>query len=242
MHEAQMHEENCFLTLTYDEKNLPENLSLRHRDIQLFLKRLRKKVGEIRYYMCGEYGGINGRPHYHMCLFGHGFYNDRYKWAKSNGHQLYRSETLEKTWGLGNCTIGELTFETAQYTAGYVVDKLFDKNDDKNITEIIDITTGEIVKRKSEYGRMSLNPAVGKNWLRAYWPEAKDGKIVINGKEATAPKYYRDYFKNTKHHVQLMDNVMEGIKPEDNTWRRLKDRERFTTEQKLRKRRHEIEN
>lgn len=77
MHEGQLYDNNCFLTLTYDEDNLPDSNSLYHRDFQLFMKTLRKefvpknpynkklapKTYEyfrrkywIRYYMCGEYG------------------------------------------------------------------------------------------------------------------------------------------------------------------------------------------
>ncbi|WNK12966.1 MAG: replication initiator protein [Microvirus sp.] len=44
IHEKQFHEEACFLTISYDDKNLPEHRSLRHEDIQLFLKRLRQHV------------------------------------------------------------------------------------------------------------------------------------------------------------------------------------------------------
>lgn len=60
-----------FVTLTYDEKHLRSNRSLCKRDVQLFLKRLRKKYVEnrIRYYCVGEYGSKGGRPHYHLLLF-----------------------------------------------------------------------------------------------------------------------------------------------------------------------------
>lgn len=59
MHEAKMHEHNCFLTLTYDDERLPGRYwtglyrqdgtkayagTLHYRDVQLFFKRLRRKV------------------------------------------------------------------------------------------------------------------------------------------------------------------------------------------------------
>lgn len=69
MHEAKLHPANCFVTLTYRDEDLPENGSLRHRDFQLFMKRLRKRA-DVRFYMCGEYGEQKLRPHYHACLFG----------------------------------------------------------------------------------------------------------------------------------------------------------------------------
>ena len=74
-----------FITLTYDKKNLPTTVdkqtgeilqipTLNPRDVQLFLKKLRNEYNKISpkkisYYLCGEYGTIRGRPHYHMLLF-----------------------------------------------------------------------------------------------------------------------------------------------------------------------------
>lgn len=39
-----MWEQNSYLTLTYNDENLPEHGHLRHRDFQLFMKKLRKHV------------------------------------------------------------------------------------------------------------------------------------------------------------------------------------------------------
>lgn len=72
MLEAQDHEENCFITLTYDDPHLPrvddvdpetgeivQYKTLVKTDLQLFIKRLRKKLGgdcKVRYFAAGEYG------------------------------------------------------------------------------------------------------------------------------------------------------------------------------------------
>ena len=74
-HEAQQHDHNVFITLTYDDDHLPEDRGLHHEDFQKFMKRLRKaRTGQkIRYFMCGEYGGLNDRPHFHALLFGCNF-------------------------------------------------------------------------------------------------------------------------------------------------------------------------
>ena len=70
IHEASLHEDNCFITLTYDDAHLPTDLSLNVSHFQKFMKRLRKRFGEgIRFFHCGEYGENFGRPHYHACLF-----------------------------------------------------------------------------------------------------------------------------------------------------------------------------
>lgn len=94
LHEASLHEHNCFLTLTFDDEHLPKSESLDVRDLQLFMKRLRKEYGKgIRFYACGEYGEKYYRPHYHLCLFNHDFH-DKYLWKMSNDKPLYRSKSL----------------------------------------------------------------------------------------------------------------------------------------------------
>lgn len=74
---------SLFVTLTYDDEHIPtamigEDLFkttvgvVSKRDIQLFMKRLRKKYDQyrLRYFLTSEYGSQGGRPHYHMILFG----------------------------------------------------------------------------------------------------------------------------------------------------------------------------
>lgn len=71
----------AFATLTYSEKNLPTTEhndisdipTLNYRDVQLFLKRFRKKLDKLdiklRYFICGEYGSNTLRPHYHAIFY-----------------------------------------------------------------------------------------------------------------------------------------------------------------------------
>jgi hypothetical protein len=60
VHEAQMHEKSCFITLTFNDESLfaRENpYSLDKTEYQRFMKRLRKKYGkQVRFFHCGEYG------------------------------------------------------------------------------------------------------------------------------------------------------------------------------------------
>lgn len=67
-----------FFTLTYRDEDLPvscyvpdkrEFYSLCKRDVQLFLKRLRKMGYKFKYHIVGEYGPNTLRPHYHGMLF-----------------------------------------------------------------------------------------------------------------------------------------------------------------------------
>ena len=76
-HELAYHNKSVFLTLTYDDYNVPDNESLRLKDLQLFFKRLRKSLYKadfprIKYFACGEYGNMTARPHYHSIIYGLG--------------------------------------------------------------------------------------------------------------------------------------------------------------------------
>lgn len=67
--EAHASVSSFFVTLTYEDKFTDGNVS--KRDVQLFLKRLRFRLGKtkIRYYCVSEYGTTTYRPHYHMLIF-----------------------------------------------------------------------------------------------------------------------------------------------------------------------------
>lgn len=68
-HELEDSSSAFFLTLTYAPEHLPEDGQLSKRDLQLFIKRLRKVNPGIRYYAVGEYGTEGNRPHYHAVIF-----------------------------------------------------------------------------------------------------------------------------------------------------------------------------
>ena len=96
VHEAALYDDNCFVTLTYNDENLPDPPSLVVRDCQLFMKKLRRRYEpkKIRFFLCGEYGEMNRRPHYHAILFNHDF-EDKVLWQNSSsGSPLYVSSYL----------------------------------------------------------------------------------------------------------------------------------------------------
>lgn len=190
MHEAELHEDNCFVTLTYDDDNLPPGGSLDRRAFQLFMKRLRKAYdGAIRYYHCGEYGDVTARPHYHAVLFGIAF-DDRYLWAERQGNKSFRSPTLERAWPLGNAEIGSVTFESAAYVARYCVKKVTGEKAEAHYSKV-DVDTGELVQLEPEYATMSRRPGIGSGWLDKYGEETyRDDSVVMRGKEMKPPKYY----------------------------------------------------
>lgn len=195
LHESQLHDFNCFLTLSYASTGF----SLVPRDLTLFLKRLRARFpsSRFRYYACGEYGELYSRPHFHVCLFGFDF-PDKFAWSRAeSGYQLYKSELLDKIWGHGHCTIGAFTFETAAYCSRYVTKKLVDFDDAKAPKlAILDPDTGELFFRTKEFSRMSRRPAIGLNWYRKFKSDVyPDGQVVINGVKARAPRFYDKMFR-----------------------------------------------
>ncbi len=191
VHEARENEDNCFLTLTYSPENLPKNGSLNKEDIQKFFKRLRKKIDKpIRYYQCGEYGDKFARPHHHICLFGHKF-DDKELWKTKKGIPLYTSKKLEKLWGLGYCTLGDVTFESAAYIARYCTKKITGKLAEDHY-ERIDTSTGECIQIKPEYSTMSNG--IGKKFYEKYKQDIYSmDSVLINPIKKTfikPPRYY----------------------------------------------------
>lgn len=190
VHEAQMHEQNAFITLTYNEDNLPLDNSIDVKHWQKFAKRLRKKKGPFRFIHCGEYGGRTNRPHYHACLFGIDFSEDRYVHSEKEGHVLWTSPELNEIWGKGFCLIGPLNYDTAAYTARYTLKKITGPKKEAAY-ERVDTDTGEITTVKPEYATMSRRPGLGQRWFEKYHDDVyPDDEVVINGKTFRPPKYY----------------------------------------------------
>lgn len=236
VHEAQMHKENCFITLTFNPEALsqrPVPMSVDVRDWQLFMKRLRDHASrqkgrgggkKIRFYHCGEYGEKNGRPHYHACLFGFDF-SDKTLWKVSNGHRLYISESLTKLWPHGFSTIGDVTFESAAYVARYIMKKINGKQADDHY---YDKVTGEIIN--PEYTTMSRRPGIGRGWYEKYQQDVyPHDEVILNGKKLKPPKYYDGILQTERPYEfeEIKNNRLTRaeLHADNNTRDRLKVRE-----------------
>lgn len=115
-----------FVTLTYSDENLPVYVdfdeygevvgitpTLMKRDVQTFMKRLRKRLDyPIRYFFVGEYGSRTERPHYHAIIYGLKT-ADAYK--------------VKQCWNNGFVLVKPFFNETTVYVAGYIQKKLFGK-------------------------------------------------------------------------------------------------------------------
>lgn len=185
MHEASLYDQNCFLTLTYSDENLPSNKSLSVGVFQGFMKRLRKRFGEgIRFYHCGEYGEQFGRPHYHACVFNFDF-PDKRLWMRSQGENLFVSKELERLWPYGFSTIGDVTYQSAAYVARYIMKKVVGKKAEEYYEG-----------RKPEYTTMSRNPGIGKDWFVQFNSDVfPDDFVVVNGWKQSVPRYYDSLFE-----------------------------------------------
>lgn len=136
-------QECYFITLTYRDECLPAlktgELALKERDVTLFLKRLRKLV-KFRFYLCGEYGDLGKRPHYHMVYFG-----DRLplKWF---GINRAKCDLVENAWSLGLVDVSLADVACMAYVAGYVTKKMKPSDDPPSVPE---------------FQRMSRRPGIG---------------------------------------------------------------------------------
>lgn len=148
----------------------------------------------IRYHMCGEYGPTNGRQHFHANIFGLNFADRKTAEKSEAGYQLYKSKKLDEIWGNGRARIGQLTWQTAAYTARYNLKKAGDKN--KKVVEILDPDTGEIYKRVPEYMKMSRGQGIGKGWIKNYTSDVyPHGTIIVAGGEVSPPRFYDEYYR-----------------------------------------------
>ncbi len=207
-HEAQMHEESSFITLTYSPEHLPKIgrlPTLRKEDFVLFMKRLRKKrTGQkILFFHCGEYGELDGRPHHHALLFGTSF-SGMYYWRKSGDYNLYRSPELEKIWTYGHSEIGQVSFESAGYVARYTV-----RNEGQE-------KEGQV----KPYLTMSRRPGIGKKWLEKYISDIyPSDQVVTRHGVYKPPRYYDNQLSETELKVitasrlnKLTDEQKSGLR------------------------------
>lgn len=184
MHELQMHERAAFITLTYDEDSLPYPPSLSVLDWQLFAKRLRKNRHPFRFYMCGEYGDKNRRPHYHAIIFGLDFPDQIIIDKNHRGEALYDSPSLAKIWKHGMVRVAPVTFETCAYVARYVTKKITGEQALEHYTWTHNDTDFFL---KPEFSLSSSQPGIGIPWLRKYHQDVFTHDLVVSRNHPAKP-------------------------------------------------------
>lgn len=203
--EHLLHTNNRWITLTYDPEHLPteytnlktgevfhghvssqpySNSTLCPRDVDLFLMRLRKSIfpRKFRYFLCGEYGDDNGRPHYHVCFFG-----------------LGRDDVpaIKLAWGLGRAKDeGALSPHSMQYTAGYTMKKMTSNKSDFQ-SEYLQNRYPEFMRGSKGLGRGAVSKLVevlksesGLDYIERV--EDIPRSFSYNGKRWPIDRYIRD--------------------------------------------------
>jgi len=164
-HEASEYKDNVFITLTYNDESLPSDYGLQKRDVQLFVKRLRKDIEpiKIKYYLCGEYGEKNGRPHYHAIIFNFG---------------LDIKDKIQENWDMGFVKVGTVTYQSISYVTSYITKKL---GGDKAKEVYGDRQAPFIICSKG----------LGLAWAEKNHIQLRiNQSITIKGKQVGIPRYY----------------------------------------------------
>jgi len=229
MHEAELHEDNCMVTLTYDEEHIPKGGGLKPDDVSLWMKRLRKNFPErkIKFFLAGEYGEQLKRPHYHVLLFDIDF---RPEFVYNETDTRPSLDELRATWPYGHVHVAPLTFETASYVARYCLKKQETEND------YLNKETGEILQK--EFTRMSRRPGIANKWIQTNLSDTyKDDTVMLSGRKSRPPRYYDKVVIKTSG-----ENALEKIKRkrieesfarrENNTPARLAVKEKIATAKK----------
>lgn len=196
MAEASYYDNNVFLTLTYNNENLPEPLEgskihpLVKKDLQLFMKRLRKRLSDqkIRFFACGEYGSPEKsfRPHYHLILFNCRLDDAELLVKNEREFRYYKSETISKCWPYGYHIITSVNWNTCAYVARYVVKKQTGKN----------ASVYEEYNYPPEFTLMSRKPGIGKQYFEDNALDIYYDGAFISTEEGSHRIYPNKYYDN----------------------------------------------
>lgn len=188
LHELDSHEDSIFVTLTYAGEKYDFG-SLCKPDLQKFMKRLRRNIGErkIKYFACGEYGEqFTQRPHYHLIIFGMSL--------KPEDKQI-----ISDSWSLGLVDFGIAEQASIAYTAQYI-DKKF--SGDKAIEEY-DCRYREPVFRVSSIG-------LGKNYAIKHEKQIRQqGHVSHAGIKQSIPRYYLKVLGIDKEELKELAYIKE---------------------------------
>lgn len=174
-HEMAQHKENCFVTLTYDNNNLPDVHDFSQKTLfRLFIKRLRKSLGDkkIKYLASHEFGGKTFRPHHHLIIFGWSPASQKFLKNTPAGYPIFRSTHLEKQWEHGFSSVAEANAKTAYYVASYSL-----KGKKHTYTK----SDGEIITVKDS---MTCSHGIGLNYAQKNLQQLIDSNDHL-------PRYYK---------------------------------------------------
>lgn len=207
VHEATQWKESCFITLTY--KEAPPHNSLNPEDTRNFIRRFRDTFKKpFKYFLVGEYGDNFDRPHYHALIFGTDFgYGNHHSKTKeiitSNLQLLHDTNALScpelnKIWGHGFTSVGELTFDSAAYCAQYAMKKI---NGPK--------ASAHYGSRHPEFMRTSQN-AIGKQYALRFSEEIiNNNSVISNDQKQPIPAYYLKQYEKHNYDLTSLKSLRE---------------------------------
>lgn len=205
MHEVPYYPISSFVTFTYNDDNLPASGSLIKEDMQKFFRDFRYDFslsdlsktlpdGKIKYYLAGEYGDSNFRPHYHAIIFGLSPFDRQSReivmdnWKKCD----WLSLDLNKAFGT-------VTMQSAEYVAGYVHKKYFGSYQKKIYQDngLIPPYSAKSLGIGSRYALKHIEQIVTR------------GYVLVDGKKRPVPQYYYDLLLRNprKKALLLNDNL-----------------------------------
>lgn len=203
-HESSQHEDNIFLTLTYDDDHIGDNV-LQYRDFQLFMKKLRltKPDNYMPFMVTGEYGEKTKRKHWHAIIFNYSPSDATYKYTTDLNYKVFESEKITKLWKKGNCEFGDVSLDSASYVARYSAKKLCHGKDEDH--------------QYHPVHKVSTKRAIGRSWIEKYHEHTfQNGFVVLpNGETAKIPRYYADWCRKNKPELykyyvtQVREKIME---------------------------------
>lgn len=202
MHEAKKYRQSAFVTLTYDDDHCPKDGSLNKKHLQDFFKRFRfNHKKQVRYFACGEYGDRSFRPHYHVAFFNVGF-SDFKNLKSSKGGFMARSNE----WPFGFVHVGDLTIDSANYVAGYVLKKQTGKN--SQIYEDLGVEPPFCV--------MSRRPGIGFDYVEENREMLERNDFVVaKGVKYALPRYYKSKLNKYLHSVDYLKRNKDKIKSDE---------------------------
>lgn len=187
---ASLYRDNCFLTLTYDEKKPDYHNVFVYEDIQKFKKRLRQHCQRnhngkrIEIFNVHEYGK-NGKKHWHLIIFNWDDVDKRLH-TVSGENRLYTSPTITQLWPYGFNVLGDVSEASAMYQAQYV------EKDFKN---------GNRANAKKSHSKHS---GLGRPYfLKNYSQILRLGYVPIAGRKVPVPRYFQKIAH--KHYCHYYD-------------------------------------
>lgn len=263
VHEASLWPANQFVTLTFDPAHLPPGGSVDPRHWQLFMKRLRKELGDgIRFYACGEYGTVCqscglpsaftgaaevcvcrvfvpglGRPHYHGILFNCDLADKKLETVR-HGENFYSSAVLEKAWGNGFTSVGDVTYESAGYVARYCMEKIVGDSADNEFGRRARAMVLERYQgRRKEFALMSRggrrvgSHGIGAGWFAKFRDDVYPADFVlVDGVKRKPPRFYDNLLDKDSSALLERLKAERALKAERCTMMNFRGKDRLVPE------------